>query len=104
MSLKNGFLPQHLAVSNLKACGNSQHIYLLTRHVRGAVKLSRGAAFFRPIHEVGWLIHVLSKENHGAFQRGGFGDQQINLEKLHLRDRRSCQDTHTGYKPSCWQE
>lgn len=72
MSLKNCFLPQHLAVSNLKAHGTSRHISLLTRGVWGTVKLSGRAAFFRPIHEVGWLIHVLSKENHGAFSKGRF--------------------------------
>lgn len=73
MFWKNGFPPQHSVFSAMRARGTYQrslHLTaLLTRRVRGAVELSGWAALFRPIHEVGWLVHVLRKPQSGV--KGG---------------------------------
>lgn len=107
MSLRNYF-PHHTQLAAISkhtvpTSTASYLISLLTRSVGWAVEVSRGAAIFRPIHEVGWLIHVLSKENGGAISRVWFWGLADRPGKAAFEGQ-SCQDTHQACAElSCWQ-
>lgn len=69
-------------------------IFLLTWCVGWAVKFSWGTAILRPIHEVGWLVHVLSKENCGAISKRRFGKRVDRPGKAVFEGQMVLQDTH----------